>query len=938
MRLKVFIPLRLHSVYSRGKGALTLEEAASWVAQNRLPAAALVDEEKLYGWGKWRRMAEEGGFKPLFGCEVELGGKRFLFLVKTGEGYWNLMGILNRRQLRNTEGLVVIFIPRTHEENLPGEVEELRRKDDFYLGCDFSNGKRAFSLGQNLGLPLVWANPLKFVRSPKRLILLHAIHRKIPFPPERERLRRVVSLFGPDQEALALKRFGPEVKKAFTKTLEIVEKCAFSFEDIVPPLPQDLFPVTLREKVLAHLRKMKNLSWRERERAQRELVAVEESGFAPYFLVVHDVVEFARTRGILHNLKGSGTSSYLTCLLGISHINPLEFDLYFERFLNRGRPAPPDFDLDFDSRRRDEVLTYVLTKYGEGKTGAAFVCSLKNYRGRSALYETARAFGLPPEEARALAKKIPVFAEPDFLQGDTAPLGYAEIWRFASELRDVFCEISLHVGGVILTPAPVSRYLPLEESAKGLLMSQYDREAVEDLKLIKLDLLSVRGLAAISETKRKLNLCTIPSQDAKVYRLLAEGKTIGCFQVESPAMMNLLRRMKPRTIHELTQALALIRPGPTESGMKEALLRAREGKAGLPDPLLGRILPETEGILLYEEQVMQIAERVAGMLPEEGDLLRRSLKKKRVEAGFKERFFQRGTERGYTEEELRRLWETMEKFSSYSFNKAHSASYAHMAYQAVYLKAHHPVLYLVAVLNAGGGYYTLPEYIEEAKRLGIGILAPDINRSGFEFEVEGEKIRVGFTSIKGLGLKTAMKIVEERKNGEFSSIEDFLSRVHLTKAELLSLIKAGVFDSLEPRRARQILRYFQGLEDMEEVADLDSQEKTRMLLEALGFCPHGDPLALFLGKRPALRIKDLANLAGQEVELLVRVVDARDRSTNGRVIYFFLFEDETGLVEGVSERRCLSFGSPPVSYLRGEVRGDGSGGVKIFNCSFLSLV
>ncbi len=964
----MFVPLRLHSVYSRGEGSVTLEEASAWVSQKRLPAAALTDIENLYGWAKWKRAAEARGFRPLFGCELEIGGKQFVFVVKNREGYWNLMEIFNQKGRRPSEqgekrvvrssaaGLIVIYIPTvedidfpeslalSREEKVPGSdagfdggcgFDELGR-EDFYLGGDFSNFQKVTEWARTHHLPVVWANPLKFVTGPDRLILLRAIAEKIPFPPERDRLADKIGFFGPDQEALALRRLGSIVEETFKRTFEIAEKCRFTFENIVPPLPPDVFPATLRNLTMERLRTHKNLSWRERQRARRELEVIEKSGFAPYFLIVHDVVEFARRRRILHNLKGSGASSFLAYLLGISHISPIEFDLYFERFLNAGRNDPPDIDLDFDSRRRDEVLDYVLKKYGQGKTGAAFVCSLKNYRARSALYETARAFGLPPEEARSLSKRIPFFAEPGFLRRDKPAAGHLEVWKLASELGGVYAEISLHVGGVILTPAPASRYLPLEESAKGFIMGHFDRDAVEDLKLIKLDLLSVRGLAAISETKERLRLRSLPPGDAKTYRMLQTAQTIGCFQVESPAMMNLLRRMKPETIYDLTQALALIRPGPTESGMKEALLRAREKKQTFREPLLEKILPETGGLLLYEEQVMQVAERVAGMPPEEGDLLRRALKKKNgVRAALKQKFFGEARERGYAAADIEKLWATMEKFSSYSFNKAHSASYAAMAYQAVYLKAHHTVPYLAAVLNAGGGYYPLTEYIEEAKRRGLNILGPDINRSGRLFEVEGPNIRVGLTSIKGLALKTIDKVLEERKDAEFDSVEDFLARVHLGRAELLSLIKAGVFDSLEPRRTRQVLRYFQGLEDMEDVADMNSFEKAKMLVDSLGFSPGPDSLELYEGKRPELRVKDLGNFIGRQVELVVRVVDARLKDTNGGRKYFYLFEDETGLLEGVGEKRCLSFGQPPLCCLRGEARRDGAGIVKIHNCSFL---
>jgi len=994
----MFVPLRIHSVYSRGQGSVTPEEALGWAGRHRIPAAALTDLGNLYGWGKWKRTAAAGGFKSLFGCELEVDGRRFVFLVRGREGYGNLMEIFNRKEIRDASGLVVICVPGARagrseeakkEEGRPGTgvppnerwtseaamLADLREKvapGDLYLGADFSNFERLTEVGGYVlqrhapdpvpdpfaGLPVVWANPLKYLASPERLVLLRAIEEKIPYPPERDRLLAEVRVFGPDQEALALRRFGDAARGSFARTFEVAEKCDFAFDDIVPNLPADLFPRTLRDVVMERLTAAKSLTWKERQRARRELDAIERAGFGPYFLVVHDVVEFARRRGILHNLRGSGASSFLAWLLGVSHVNPLEFDLYFERFLNRGRPDPPDIDIDFDSSRRDEVLNYVLETYGAGKTGAAYVCSLKNFGARSALYETLRAFGVPPEEARGYSKRVPYFAEPEYLRTAAPASGFLDVWKLAAGLQNVYHEISLHVGGVILTAAPVERCLPLETSAKGLRMTHFDKDAVEDLRLIKLDLLSVRGLAAISETKAKLRLRTVPAGDAGTYAALRTARTIGCFQVESPAMMNLLRRMKPADIFEITQALALVRPGPTESGMKEALLRRRSGRgaAGARDPsddaFLARILPETGGILLYEEQVMQVAERAAGMPPEEGDLLRRSLKRKGGDPVLRQKFFREAAERGYAAPEVERLWRTMEKFSSYSFNKAHSASYAHMAYQAVYLKVHHPVPYFAAVLNAGGGYYDLAEYVAEAKRNGIRILAPDANRSLCRFEVEagpgGEAIRVGLGSIKGLGTKTIDRVIGERTNGGgYVSVEDFLARTKPTKAELLALIRAGVFDSLEPRRTHQILRYFQGLEHMEEVADVTSDEKRRMLCESLGFLPDGDELDLYEGKRPELRIRDLKDCAGTLVELVVRVVDARERVTYGAngggnggarpggAKYFYLFEDETGILEGIGESRCVTYGTPPVCLLRGEVRRDGEGIPKIYNCAFL---
>lgn len=944
----MLVPLRVHSVFSRGQGSIILEELVQFADRNRLPAVALTDTGAFYGWGQWKAFTEDRGFKPVFGCELELDfpvkGSRYVFLVREKQGYRRLLEIFNRRQFLEPEGLVTIFLL---PEKLPAAESELedwvrmgqkvreRVPADFYFGCELGNFEAAEWLARRSHQSLLWMQPLKYLRSPQRLVLVGAIERKVPYPPEWKRFSPTLQNFGPDQEKIALKKYGERVKPVFNRNLEVAEKINFSFEGVVPPLPSDLFPVTLRQVVNEKLSRLKNLSWRERERAVRELQVVEESGFAPYFLMVHEVVEFARNRGIYHNLRGSGASSYLAYLLGISRLNPVDYDLYFERFLNRGRPEPPDFDLDFESSRRDEVLEYVLKRYGSGKTGAACVCSLKNYRTRSALYETARAFGVSPEEARAMSKKVPLFAEPEYLRQGPPQAGYLEIWKLASELSAVLAEISLHVGGVILTPAPVDCYLPLEESAKGLLMCHYDRDTVEELQLIKLDLLSTRGLTAISETRKALRLEHLPPDDRRTYTLLQQGRTIGCFQVESPAMMNLLRRMKPENLSDLIHALALIRPGPTESGMKETFLRRREGKAVAEDQLLAKVLPETGGLMFYEEQIMQVAERVAGFPPEEGELLRRQLKKRRVEEKLRQQFFQRALSRGYSAPEIEALWQKMEKFSSYSFNRAHSASYALLAYEAVYLKAHYPLAYLTAVLNAAGGYYQLPEYIEEAKRLGIAILGPDVNRSGYRFQVEGKAIRVGLGSIKNLTLKAVESIIGEReKNGFYLSVEDFLSRIRPGQRDLLCLIQAGALDSLEPNRSQQVLRYFQGVEELK-VADISVEEKKKLQLELLGFLPSGDPLEFLDGRRPPLRVARLKELPGQMVELAVRIIDAREVRTSKGPAYFYLFEDESGLVEGVGQRKALAFGSPPVCFLRAEVRLQPDGHPRLVNCTFL---
>ncbi len=929
----MFVPLRVHSVYSKGKGGLLLNELASWAKTRGIPAVCLSDIEAFYGWGRWEEAARRSGVTPLFGCELTLQKKTILFVVKNRAGYWNLMETFNTRKVKEAEGLVVVYIPQREDKEFPEELKA-EAGPDFYLGADFKNIQQVVQWAGKHSLPAVWANPLKFIKNAERIILVHSIQKKNPFPPEWKKWRELMKFFGPLQQELAHKKFGSEVDLFFKNTFEVAEKSCFSLEGIVPGLPNDLFPESLRDMVMKKIKGTKSLGWEERQRVRIELEAVERSGFGPYFQVVHDVVNFARRNSILYNLKGSGASSFLAYLLGISPINPVDFDLYFARFLNQGRKDPPDFDLDFDSRYRDRVLEYVIEHYGRGKTGAAFVCSLKNYRARSAVYETARAFGLSPGEARKLSKRIPYFVEPAYLKQSHSPPGCREIWEAAAELTSVYSEKSLHVGGVILTPPPVQRYLPLEKSAKGLIMCHFDRDAVEDLKLIKLDLLSVRGLAAISGARKELNIKRISRNDKKSFWLLSQAQTIGCFQVESPAMRNLLCRMKPQNIYDLTQALALIRPGPTQSGTKQAVLQARQGRSWASDPFLRKIIPETKGLFLYEEQVMQVAERMAGMNPEEGDMLRRGLKKKDINPSLKARFFKGARNRGYTRTETTKIWNHMEKFSSYSFNKAHSASYAFMAYQSVYLKAHYPLSYLTAVLNAGGGYYSLPVYIEEAQRLGIDVLPPDVTCSAFRFRVEGTGIRVGLLSIKRLKTNTAQRIIEERRRGPFCSLEDFLARVVMSKTGLFSLIKAGALDSLEPQRTKQILSHYRGIKGISRVSDLEEIQKEKMLIESLGFDPTGNFLNLLCGNRPDLRIRDLNKRIRQTVELVLRVMDARRKKVKGGLKYFFLFSDETGVIEGVGTQKCISFGLPPVCYVRGQIQRSGNGNAKILNCIF----
>ncbi len=544
----MFVPLRVHSTFSRGLGGATLEELAAWAAGRRTGAMALSDIGNVYGWAKWKRAAAAAGFAPVYGCEVEVEGRPYLFLVRSTPGYANLMEILNRRRIGEAgllEGLITIFFrhpirpirgsgaklrgmtPRPQSEDVrsddvpnewtngeegggpdlprPGRKAEVRG----------GGGRRSASAptGPSSAGPASWpgetacrsSGPTRSSTSarPSGWSCCAPSSARFPIRPS-----------GPgwaDARPLRPRPGGPGPAQVRRRRRPKPSTPPGSVAGSVPSPSRvscrrsrrDIFPAGLREVVLALLHARRDLGWGERERALRELAVIEGSGFAPYFQIVHDVVDFARRNGILHNLKGSGASSYLGWLLGLSHVNPAAFDLYFERFLNAGRPDPPDIDLDFDSRFRDQVLAYVLRTYGAGRTGAAFVCSLKSYGARSALYETARAFGLPPDESRALSKQGALFRRARASAQDARPpaaTSRSGAWPPSSTgvySRGLAPRRRRHPDARPGRPRPPARAV----SAKGLAMSHFDRDAVEDLKLIKLDLLSVRGLAAISEAK-----------------------------------------------------------------------------------------------------------------------------------------------------------------------------------------------------------------------------------------------------------------------------------------------------------------------------------------------------------------------------------------------------------------------------------------------------
>jgi len=897
-----YIPLRVRTSFSAG--GFSVKEIFD--SMKKFSFVPIADIGGIWGWGRLKVECKEeerkGNYvKPLYGAEISLNRDKFLLFVKENEGYYNLCKFLNMKNPCG-KGILAIYIPSS-----PNLSPVLENFDDPYIGITFWNLKWLDSF-KRAGIPLVWANPVNYLGNKAKYSLILSIKKGIPFP----KINNKNFIYFSPLPIKILRKFTKE-EDIFKRTWEVAEKCNFELKNIIPEPEggEEELRRILKEKMEGM-----NLEKSYLKRLERELEVIEESGFSSFFLLAYEITNFSRENGILYNLRGSGASSLIAYILGISHIDPLRAGLYFERFLNKGRDDPPDLDIDFESERRDEVIDYLFKKYPQR---VSFVASFKDFKARSAIYFTGKALGLSPSECRELTKKIPIYAEPSILEKITPPPGAEEVWKLASLLQGINFQRALHLGGILFTPHPITSYLPLELSSKGYPMTHFDKETVEEIGIAKIDLLGVRGLSTISEAMKNIEIKEIPGDDRKTFDLISRGDTIGCFQIESPAMIDLLKKIKPKSISELADALALIRPGPTESGMKKMLVMLRNGKKPQTNPILRYLLTESNGLIIYEEQIMEIAYKF-GFKWDEAEVLRRKLKKGKGEE-LKSKFFEKGKEKGFGEKEMEEIWDILKYFSSYTFNKAHAFSYAWSAYISAYLKTHYQREFFASLLNSKGGYYPSWEYIEEARRKGIKILPPDVCKSDEGFKVEGNALRKGLLFIKGIRKKTLKRIIEEREKKNFSSLQDFIFRVKPEKEEIFSLIDSCALDSLSPLSS-QISLYLGTLGDVKIIKD------SRRVEESLG-----EILGKFSREFP-YKIKNIPLTEGREISIPVRIVDVRIKRINGENFVFYLFEDETGLLEGNS--RDLKIPENRLVIVRGEISLK-DGNPKLTNCKFTSI-
>jgi DNA-directed DNA polymerase III PolC len=866
--------------------------------------------------------------------------------------------------------------------------------------------REAERLGRELGVPLVATNNVHFLRPEE-----HLHHRVVNAIRTGGLLTTVTSpeittgeaWFKPAAE---MQKCFPDHQEWLQATLEIADRCNLQLELGKLIFPE--FSVPDGESAFSYLWKLSFDGAQKRykplrpdvlSRLTHELEVIEKLHLAPYFLLVWDIVEEAKRRGIPAVARGSAASSMVTYCLGISCVCPLRWGLYFERFLNEQRGDCPDIDIDICGARRDELLDYVYEHWGAEHV--AMIGSFITMHARLAVREVAKVFGVPPGEVDRFTKRLPhrpvreiLHAIRNLPECRDLPVNdepWKTILQVALRLDDAPRHMGIHPCGTVISARPLNRLTPLERATKGIVVTQYDMNAVEALGLIKMDLLGQRGFTTMSlaldniertlqpvgaglappalnaptiapdgatpcPKPREIDFNAIPENDSATCDVIAAGKTLGVFQVESPAMRGMLRMMNARTLEEIAIALAIIRPGAAEYGSKELFVKRLRGKEKLiyPHDSLKPILSDTLGVCIYQEQVMQIAQAVGSMSLLEADLVRRSSVKYSGRADYdrlRGKFEKAAEMMGLTKHQREESWMMVEKFAGFGFCKAHAATYADISYRMTYLKTHHSVEFLAAMCSAGAGFYHVSAYVEEAKRWGIAVRLPSVNHSRMEYTAETSKdgqrvLRVGLMQVKGLRIETITAILRAREEaGPFRSLEDFLRRVPVERDEIEALIKCGAFDEVadeishemndeaclmtrpemlwqwnllqvagkgtQPRGAAlpekvETLFAEANAQDATSLAlaemhmpEYTLEQKLRYEREILEVCVSGHPLD-FLPRNGEVWSDELPGLRGKRVTLCGWVVTYRHVGTkNYRNMMFVTLEDQRGVYEAV---------------------------------------
>ena len=1015
---KQFVHLHLHTEYSLLDGAIKIDELAENIKSKGMDAVAITDHGSMYGIVDFYRACIKVGIKPIIGCEVYVakdsrfrkepgvddGRYHLILLAENNVGYHNLMKIVSQsftegfyykprvdKELleKYSEGIIATsaciageVARRIREDNYEGakkaalEYEDIFAKGNFFieiqdhlLEYEKSLNLRLIRLAKELDIPLVAANDSHYLEREDSYAheILMCIQmgktindeHKMEFPNKEFYVKSAT-------EMIELFKNIPE---AIENTVKIKDRCNVNIEFGESHLPDYKVPdeETLEsylEKLCLEgvIKKYGAMTEEIRERLYYELGVINEMDYPGYFLIVWDMIAFAKDKGIYVGPgRGSAAGSMVAYVLDITTIDPLKYDLIFERFLNPERISLPDIDTDFCYVRREEVIEYLIEKYGEDHV--AQIVTFGTMAARAAIRDVGRAMDIPLKDVDKAAKMVPNELKITLKKAMDTSLelqdfckernDIEELIKIARRLEGMPRHTSTHAAAVVITPEPLKEYLPIKMKGEEYLTTQFPMNTVEDIGLLKMDLLGLRTLTVIGETVGKIkenrgiviDIEKIPLDDKKTFQLLATGNTSGLFQLESKGMQAIIKQLKPDAFEEIIALVALYRPGPIGSGMIDDFIKRKHKQIEIEylHPMLEPILNDTYGVILYQEQVMRIASQLGRFTLAEADNLRKAMGKKIPEMLEKSRQgFIEGCRKNEIEEKTaKEIFCLMEYFAGYGFNKSHSAAYAMLAYETTYLKAHYPVEFMASLLSSVIMSSTkVTQYILECKKMGICVLPPDVNESKEGFIVKENTIRFGLGAIKNVGVSAIESILEARREGPFLDIDDFCRRVDLRTVgknimEHLSL--SGAFSSFNiPRKALMAIvedavdlgQRFQKEKDSNQLSlfdiddTLEEEEPTRVTTqkefplqellqkekEVLGFYVSAHPLKEYPDLMEDPDFYSLGDIEENDDKrkVIIRGVlnNIKEKKTrNNELMGTFILEDETDSIE------CLIFPS-----------------------------
>jgi len=982
------IPLTIRSYYSLMWGTSSPEEICAAAKQRGYNRLALTDTDNLYGLWPFLKACERTGITPIVGVELTdcTSKRRAVCLVENDEGYRNLCRLITLRHsddifdlksaiINHFKGLVILtqsreLLSNWHETGVTVAAAVPRKPN--------SAGFRLRKTARHLGIPMV-ATPGSFFLNPDD-IEIHRMLRAIDLNTSLSRL--TIKDTAPSSAWLApASVYAGNFNiwpNAVTDTEKIAERLTFTSPSnglVLPPW-DDKKKYTagefLRDAAYKGARKRygNDLSETVVDRLEHELGIIEKMKFSSYFLVVQDIV--SRSPRICG--RGSGAASLVAYSMRITNVCPIKHNLYFERFLNPGRSDPPDIDIDFAWDERDDILAFVLKQY---KGHAAMVCNHVTFQPRMAIREVAKVYGLTDNEIGQVSKRLPWFWRaanknndlltrlkqlPEFRQLDF-PQPWPQIIRVAQNIIGNPRYLSVHPGGVVITPDPIDDYVPVEIAPKGVPIIQWEKDAAEDAGLVKIDLLGNRSLGVIRDAIANISKNGIffdeqnwePEDDVATQESVAKGNTMGCFYIESPATRLLQKKAKVGDFSHLVIHSSIIRPAANEF-IREYVRRLHGGKWEPIHPLLEDVLDETYGIMVYQEDVSKVAVAMAGFSHADADGLRKIMSKKdkvRRLRDYRQHFFEGARSRGVNDKQIDVVWNMMMSFDGYSFCKPHSASYARVSFQAAFLKTHYPAEFMSAVISNQGGFYSTFAYVSEARRMGIKVLPPDVNKSDIRWKGKKESMRVGLLSIKHLAAGTQARIVEKRREKPYRDISDFCKQVRPDDREARVLIHSGAFDSFYRKKDRAGLLWelavwqksgakrskapdlFSCLTDSDIIKPSFPPQKERERLReefaVLGFLCDRHPMVLYAGDlkhRGIIKAKDMPYFEGSHIRIAGLLITGKVVHTkHGDPMEFLTFEDETGLVETTFfpkayRRFCALLGKDRPFILYGKVEED----------------